>query len=226
MLTAQSLILKKAEYLVGRPLTNSEAKYFLRKVQSGCMKELKTVAASIKLSANFHTVSEVVEEYNRTKSFDDMGKEDLLALVEDLVIKTTSVQSGLKILAKASTMSREAIYKYIFSLYLNDWQRTEKYHSKKANRPAITTDQSNRPPVVENALSPLGNFSYENPDKDPRTHNVNDYNPDTKQLSNEFVTRPTHSEPKKFKNDKYRKVLFDLNIGRPTGGDPDGDTRK
>lgn len=230
MLTQRALITAKAEYLVGRVLTAEERKRICRIVREGSIKELHRAVEKLGRANRITSIASIVEAKCKDGNFDKLSHEDLMNIIKDMVIKTgSSVQSGLKMLAKVTTMKREALLKYIFNVYLRDAAMIEKYtYVKKGNRDAITNDQAYRQPIVENALgNNVSPYRFENTDKESGiSKDIREYDPKTNQLINEFNTRPLHSEDKKGKKPAPKGILITPNFGRPTNGDPEGDTIK
>ena len=98
-------------------------------------------------------------------------------------------------------------------------------HKRKTGemKEPITTNQSNRPPKLE---TPSALYTFENAEKTNDITLMNEYDPVTKKLRKEMDTRRLHSEPKTLEKDEHKGILILPNIGRPTGGDDEGDTKK
>lgn len=106
----------------------------LRRIKVGKRKEFKDLAGSERKNG-FITIGEIV----RTTDFNNKSIEDLREIMKDIVVRTSSVDSGLKMLSFAKDMTKEALLQYIFDLFLRDDMMRDKYHNKKAfeSAPAI-----------------------------------------------------------------------------------------
>lgn len=226
-MTPRAIILKKAEYFVGRKLLEKEQKYILRNIKSGTVKELKIIVAKLKLVNSAETIADIVERHCKQGSFNDLSKDNLTRIMEDLAIRTwASVSHGLRLMNTISRMSTNQLVTFIFNMYLKDIMKQERAGRRRASnimKEPITTNQSNRPPQVE---SPYAWYSFENAEKDNDMAMINDYDSKTQKLRTEMDSRPLHSEPKKPIGQKPKSPYIPPITGRPTGGDPEADTRK
>src|SRR5271157_1979381 len=174
MLTPRAILLKKAEFFVGRELTSEEQEYILRSSKLGTVKELKVIVGKINLVNSAESISSIVEQHCKNGSFNDLSKENLTTIVEDLVIRTwASVRYGTWIMNTISKLSEKKLLHMIFNMFLKDSQKQE--HRRRASnimKEPITTNQSNRPPVVE---SPYAWYSFENVEKDADIAMLNEY---------------------------------------------------
>jgi len=218
--TYGALLTKKLEFLLNRTLTATERKYFLRKIKTGNRQEIKDAAAHLNIANSFVPISSIIKQYSLHQDLSRLSKEALVHIVEDVVVKTTSVRAGLSILRKAGSMSKEVLLQYVYDLYLKDATDRERRPHKYANREAITNDQANRPPTVENQY---GIFSFENTDKNNSLTDVKTYDSKGDYLADEFKQTPDHNGPKKPGTIKEQlKQYFRVPTVKPTGGYEDG----
>lgn len=225
--TFRGILEAKISYLLGRELTAKERKSFLQRVKVGNHQEIKTVVSHLDFENSFSTISNIIKEHTQKADLGKLGKEDLVDVVKDVVVKTTSVNSGLKILRKVSTMKQETLLKYIFDLYLKDAMARDK-KLKTANRETITQDQAHRPPDLENPLGPgVRPFAFENPDKNDSLTDVREYDSDENYLRDEWRTRPSHNETTKPTVVEELKMYFkNPGNGNPGGGKEDAGNQK
>jgi len=220
LLTPKALLLKKLEFLVGRPLTAEEHMELTKKIKVGNNAEISAAVNKLRqANRKFEAPHVIIEKYSKNQDLSKLSQEELINLVEDIVVKTTSVQAGLRILKKAKSMSKMALIRYIYNFYLQDVRKRE----KKGNREAITNDQSNRPPVGESMAAPLG---FENPVKLDRLLPIDEYDSKDEYLNTEFRNRPSHNEPKKLTIKERIKNYIQNFIGKPTGGKEDVGNQK
>jgi hypothetical protein len=219
LITYSALLVRKLEYILDRPLTPVEHRYFTRKIKVGNNHEIKTAAAHLKLANTFEPMSAIFKAHAQKNDLSKVSKEELIRVVEDVVVKTASVQSGLKILRKADSMSREVLLQYVYDLYLKDAMDRDYRPHKYANHEAITNDQSNRPPTVENAYM-IG--AFENVDKNDSLTDVKTYDIKDEYLRDEFRQTPDHNGIKKPQTikDKLKQYLRPP-VGKPTGAPVD-----
>jgi len=216
ILSYNTLLTRKAEYLAGRALTGKETKRLLRQIKVGNNKEIRVALTKIKLCNAFSTISEIVHEHSKRCDLSKLSKEELVSVVEDIVVRTASVQAGLKILRKAGSMEHTTLLKYIFDLYLRDAMSRDRV--KKANRAPITLDQAHIPERVNQDLA--NDFTYENPDKENSLIDVKEYEQRDGQpgyLRDEFRCAPSHNEPKQNLMQKL-KNMFKPKSTKDTGG--------
>jgi len=219
LLTPRALLLKKLEFLVGHPLTASERSLFLKRVKFGYNYEIKSAVAHLQTDRKFEAPHTIIEQYTKKQDLSKLSYADLINILEDIVVKTTSVQAGLRILKKAHTMSKTALLKYIFNFYLRDILKRE----KKGNREAIISDQSNRPPTGEYMAAPFG---FENPVKLEKLLPIDEYDSKGEYLNTEFRNSPSHNEPKKKSIKEKVKNYIQNFTGKPTGGKEDVGNQK
>ena len=226
MLTQRALILKKAEYWTGRVLNSAEKRYVLRNIKLGTVKELKIRLARFNVVNKGESISDIVERHCKQGNFEGITKEKLATIMEELATRTwASVQHGMRLVNTINKMSENQLVTYIFNMYLKDIMKQERSGRRKVAaepREPITNNQSARPPQVE---SEYGDYAFENAEKNNDITLVHEYDNKTQQLKNEIVTRRLHSEPKTNKKDEHKGILIMPNIGRPTGGDPNGDSK-
>jgi len=220
-MTKHALILKKAEYLIGRELTRVEAKEIVQNVKVGNMKELKDAVDKFDRVRDFTDVGSIVEG---SQIKDKTTKEELNSVIHDIAVKATSVDSGMKLLRASTGKSRESLMKYIMNLYLRDAMMKDKRrktadgHRTILDGPASLTDNvSDTDPFV----TPFHNPGQE----DNSTTQVQDEYQQSGYTKNELETRPYHNEKKRNKKmkDQIRKYI-ENNIGKPTGGKEDSDS--
>lgn len=215
MLTRRELIIAKAEYLLGRSLTDKERKVLLSKIKVGNMKELKDNLPEKK--NDFIPVETVVASKFIT---DKTSEEELKEIVKEIAIKSMSVESGLKVMSAAKTQKPKGLLKYIFNLYTRDALNREKKMKKTAEgrEPILQSPPLLTGPHTEDLA--WAYLSYYNPDQDNHPSKVNEYT-DKGYLHNEWHTRPSQNEYRKKEKPKNRlKRYIKQMIGKPTPEEP------
>ena len=225
--TSSGLIVAKIEYLLKRKLADTERISFLKKIKVGNNKEICDAVTHLKASSSFSSITDIVAEHTQKQDLSKLSKEDLVDVVKDVVVRTASVQSGLKILRKAETMKRDTLLKYIFDLYLKDALARDK-KIKTSNVETITNDQSNRPPDIENALGPgVRPYAYENVQKQDSLTDVKEYDSKDEYLRDEWRNRPSQNQPREPRDvrETLRQYFKPIST-KPTGSPEDDGNQK
>ena len=201
MLSRRALIIAKAKYLYARELTPKEESLILRRIKVGKKKEFKDLAGDQRKNS-FVTIQDIVP----ATDFNNKSHEELMEVMKDIAVRTSSVDSGLKMLHFAKDMTKEALLQYIFDLYLEDDRMREKYHKKVA---------------WEGTPSILEPTQFQNVPNDPFVtpfHNPGQSGGDTRQhqeeydkngyLTKEFTSRDSQNEHGKKKKKPLKKYCI------------------
>lgn len=121
MLSRRAILLMKAEYLMGRKLTDKERSHFLKTYKGDGTRvsirdHVKDEYGSA--SVKFRNVWEILEP--QLWRADKMAREELLGLIKQIVVQATSVESGMKILRNSLKKDKTQLMTYLFNLYLRD----------------------------------------------------------------------------------------------------------
>lgn len=154
MLSRRAILLMKAEYLLGRKLSNKEKKHFLKTYKGDGTRF--SIREHIEDKYNkpvnkFKNVWEILEP--KLFRADKMSREELLGLVKQIVIRATSVESGMKILRNALKKDKTQLMIYLFNLYLRD------HNTKKGTQSQPPIALENRKDLADSwSANAIGNF--------------------------------------------------------------------
>ena len=154
MLSRRAILLMKAEYLMGRKLTDKERTHFLKTYKGDGTRvsirdHMKDEYGS--LSVKFRNVWEILEP--QLFRADKMAREELLGLIKQIIVQATSVESGMKILRNALKKDRVQLMTYLFNLYLRD------HGAKKGSQSQPPIALENRKDLADPwSANAVGNF--------------------------------------------------------------------
>lgn len=121
MLSRRAILLMKAEYLMGRKLTDKERAHFLKTYKGdGTRVSIRDHVEDEygPVTGKFKNVWEILEP--QLWRADKMGREELLSLIKQIVVQATSIESGMKILRNSLKKDKTQLMTYLFNLYLRD----------------------------------------------------------------------------------------------------------
>ena len=213
MLTKRSFLLAKAEFFLGRTLTIDEKKLLYKKAQDGTQQTIKETL-SISKNRKHIPLGIIIEKY--IPRMDKMSTEDLIGIVKEVLIKSTSVDSGMKILRKALSKNRDSLIGYLLNLWFRDAKNSDYY--KKAYEGSYLME-------MENHFSNVDPYSRESgalKTIQPMNPAVVTYELDTngypKEVNTEGNRAIREEKNEKKKTDKEVKVLIEFKKSIP-GGD-------
>lgn len=223
MLTRRQLILAKIKYLCG-DLPDKQINIILKLVRNGTKKEFIDILDRLKIKRknNFKPIVDILSRKNITNN---TSLEELQNLVEEISVKSMSVDGGLKILKNAQKLnnSKKKLLSYIYNLFLKD-----RISKKAMEGPAAILEREPAfSPLREGEPSPFP--AYFNPAQEnyPGRIPVYDENDEYLAVEKQLDTHPTindkHKELKKKK--KIRMYIPEL-LGIDTPGLPNNQVGK